>query len=556
MLAVSSTVVEPMLAQQNALDRYKVIRELGRGAIGTVYAARDRSTGAVVALKTLDPALFGESDANLAELFLESARSAGRLRHRNIVKIHDAGEVDGTVYVAMELLVGESLRNMLDNRPLSIARAIQIFDDIASALAYAHEEGIVHRGVRPSNIMVLRSGVAKISDFGIGQIGEAARRYMSPDQVRGGPVDHRSDLFSLGAVFYEMLTRRALFDGDSPREIMENILHAEPPLPSQVNPHVPSALDGIIASLLAGHPDERVADARALLRHLQRLEEGLGLGPGAGAGSGEPAARLPPGGAEPRLRTPAANQTRDREVPQETSSPPPSPRTPDPTPFRDHAPMQEALRLDEHDARFMMDRGPVPERSSGFRAAGLAVLVLMLAALGLTVFWYYSPRPSEPRIAAIPMQEAPATAAARSPSTAPPPVAEARADKPLVEEPSTPAKTESLPTRASEQPATAGTAPAQEAPQAPPPRAKISKSLPGGTARLIIAVSPHGELYIDGKHHGTTPPIKTLVLEPGMHRIEIRSGTRKPYLTYMVVQAGEQRRVRHDFGATPSRPPI
>src|SRR5690242_15759097 len=143
-----------MLAEQNTLDRYKIIRELGRGAIGTVYAARDRSTGAVVALKTLDPALFGESDANLAELFLKNARSAGQLRHRNIVRIHDAGEVDGTVYVAMELLVGESLRSMLDNRPLSIARAIQIFDDIASALAYAHEEGIVHRGVRPSNIMV------------------------------------------------------------------------------------------------------------------------------------------------------------------------------------------------------------------------------------------------------------------------------------------------------------------------------------------------------------------------------------------------------------------
>ena len=574
-----------MMAQQNALDRYKVIRELGRGAIGTVYAARDRSTGAVVALKTLDPALFGESDANLAELFLKNARSAGQLRHRNIVRIHDAGEVDGTVYVAMELLVGESLRNMLDNRPLSIARAIQIIDDIASALAYAHEEGIVHRGVRPSNIMVLRSGVAKISDFGIGQIGEAARRYMSPDQVRGGPVDHRSDLFSLGAVFYEMLTRRALFDGNSPKEIMENILHAEPPLPSAVNPHVPGALDGIIASLLAGHPDERVADARILLRDLQRLEEGLGLGPGTGAGSGEPTARLP-GGAEPKPRTPAANQSRDREVPHENSFPPrgqtepaaprratepePSPRTPDPDAFRDHAPMQDALRLDEHDARFMMDRGPVPKRSSGSRAAGLAALVLMLAVLGLTVFSYYSPGPGEPPTAATRMQEAPATAAAAPEASPPRAMGDARAEqeslgiasapnplppKPLVAEPSPPAKTESLPTRESEQPAIAGTAPAQEAPRAPQPRAKISKPQPGGTARLIIAVSPRGELYIDGKHHGTTPPITTLVLEPGMHRIEIRSGSRKPYLTYMVVQAGEQRRIRHDFGAKPASPP-
>jgi hypothetical protein len=112
-----------------------------------------------------------------------------------------------------------------------------------------------------------------------------------------------------------------------------------------------------------------------------------------------------------------------------------------------------------------------------------------------------------------------------------------------------------LPTREPEQPAKAGTAPAQEAPRAPQPRAKISKPQPGGTARLIIAVSPHGELYVDGKHHGTTPPIKTLVLEPGMHRIEVRSGARKPYLTYMVVQAGEQRRIRHDFGAKPNSPP-
>jgi hypothetical protein len=140
--------------------------------------------------------------------------------------------------------------------------------------------------------------------------------------------------------------------------------------------------------------------------------------------------------------------------------------------------------------------------------------------------------------------------------------------KPLAAEPGPPAsaipgtellrvtKTESLPIRESEQPATAGTAPAQEAPRAPQPRAKISKPQRGGSARLIIAVSPHGELYIDGKHHGTTPPITTLVLEPGMHRIEIRSGSRKPYLTYMAVQAGEQRRIRHDFGAKPSAPPF
>jgi len=123
-----------MTTQENPLERYTILRELGRGAIGTVYAARDRSTGAVVALKTLDPALFSEPNAQLAELFLKNARSAGRLRHANIVAIVDAGEAGGTAYVAMELVEGESLRHLLDERPLPIARAIRIFDDIASAL--------------------------------------------------------------------------------------------------------------------------------------------------------------------------------------------------------------------------------------------------------------------------------------------------------------------------------------------------------------------------------------------------------------------------------------
>ena len=647
-----------MKTQQNSLERYQILNELGRGAIGRVYAARDRSTGAVVALKTLEPALFGEPDANVAELFLKDARSAARLRHRNIVKVHDAGEAGGTAYVSMELLEGESLRHMLDERPLPIARAIQIFDDIASALAYAHEEGVVHRGVKPSNIIVLRSGVAKISDFGIGRLGEAALlsghrggclSYMSPEQVRGDPVDHRSDLFSLGAVFYEMLTRRVPFEGSSPKEITQNILHAEPPLPSKVNPLVPFELDRIVFSMLAGHPDDRFANGRILLRDLQRLEEGLGLGPGATARAGEPTASVPPSGTSvpPRAQTQPA-------APQPATEREPRLRTPDPDRFGERAPMPDAPRFAHHgqapdtsglrvrpdspaaedlqhrsripggeafyDARFLMDRERERERSSGSRVAKYAALAFLLAVLpiGLAVL-YYSPGPSEPRTPASRMQEAPATAAAPapavapSPSTAPPPVAEAtkepatadapsrstapapvaeatkepataptapatspprtmgdaRAEqeplalasapsplppKPLVAETSPPAQAESLLARDSKQPAPARTAPAQEMPRVQP-TANISESQPGGTARLIIAVAPQGELYIDGKHYGTTPPVTTLDLAPGMHRIEIRSGSRKPYLTYMTVEAGDQRRIRHDFDAKRIRPP-
>ncbi|HWM41645.1 MAG TPA: protein kinase [Burkholderiales bacterium] len=644
------------MTQQNPPERYEILNELGHGAIGRVYAARDRSTGAVVALKTLDPALFGEPDANVAELFLKDARSAARLRHRNIVKVHDAGEAGGTAYVAMELLEGESLRHMLDDRPLPIARAIQIFDDIASALAYAHEEGVVHRGVKPSNIIVLRSGVAKISDFGIGRLGEAALlsaqrggclSYMSPEQVRGDPVDHRSDIFSLGAVFYEMLTRRVPFEGSSPKEITQNILHAEPPLPSKVNPLVPFELDRIVFSMLAGHPDDRFANARILLRDLQRLEEGLGLGPGASAGTGEPTAKV-----SHETSFPPRGQT-EPAAPQPATKREPRLLTPDPDQFRDRAPMQDAPRFAQHaaeefqhrsripggeafdnyDARFMMDRAREPERSSGSRVTKFAALALMVTvlAVGYVAFLSYSPGPSEPRTAASRIQAAPTPAAAPvpaaapalaatpSPSTAPPPVAEAtkepatapvapetapapsrstapppvaeatkepatapaapkapppramddaRAEqkpsgiasapnplppKPLVAKPSPPAQTESLLARESKQPATAGTAPAQEVPRVQR-TANISEPQPGGTARLIIAVAPQGELYINGKHYGTTPPVTTFDLEPGMHRIEIRSGSRKPYLTYMAVEAGDLRRIRHDFSAK-TRPP-
>ena len=568
------------MTQENPLERYTILRELGRGAIGTVYAARDRSTGAVVALKVVDPALFSEPNAKLAELFLQNARSAARLRHRNIVRIFDAGEAGGTAFVATELVEGESLRQMLDARPLSIARAIQIFDDVASALAYAHEEKMVHRGVKPSNIIVLRDGVAKICDFGTGQIGAAALRYMSPEQVRRDPVDHRSDLFSLGAVFYEMLTRRAPFEGDSPEQIREHILRAEPPLPSKVNPHVPGALDALVLRMLARDPDERFTNARMLLRDLQRVEEELGLGPGAGAAT-----------TEPTLRTPVAN------------------RSPDPAPI----PAGEAFH--ERETPFIKDPEPRPEQPSGSRAAFLAALALMLAVLsiGLTVVLYSSPDLIERLILASGMRKAPppATASTPSPSSAPPPVAEAITPppvaearkepatepapqpapkpaqapaapvaspppaasdarpeessvasapsplppQPLVEEPSPSAQSESPLAGEPKQPATGDSAPAQEAPRAAQPKAKARQAQPVVMAKLTIAVSPQGELYIDGEHYGTTPPLTSLELEPGMHRVEIRSGSRKPYLTYMTVNAGEERRIRHDFNAKASRPP-
>ena len=198
-----------------------------------------------------------------------------------------------------------------------------------------------------------------------------------------------------------------------------------------------------------------------------------------------------------------------------------------------------------------------------------AALALLLAVLGmgLTDFIGFAGIKEDlsGRIgrAASRIQEAPAAPKVMRPA-APAPVAEAPSippppdptpAKPAVPEPAPVAKAESPVAPAPEHPASADAAPAQQAPEAKQPTAKVAEQQPGGTARLILAVAPRGELYVNGKHQGTTPPVTTLDLEPGMHRIEVRSGSRKPYLTYMTVEAGDVRRIRHDFNAKGSRPP-
>jgi hypothetical protein len=396
---------------------------------------------------------------------------------------------------------------------------------------------------------------------------------------------------------------------------MENILHAKPPLPSELNQHVPRALDAIVLSMLAAQPVVRMPGAPILLRDLQRLEEGLGLGSGASAGTDEPS--VPPAEPEPRLRTPDPNRLRDRapmqDAPRFARYGADSSATEE---FQHSNRTTDREAFDYHKAMVMMERESGPERSSGSRPAMFATLALVLAVLGIGVagFMYYSSGPGQRGIAASRMQEAPATAPGAPQASLPPAVGDGQAEqgslgilsapnpmppKPLAAEPSPLAQSESLAARASEQPAergiaatrmqeapatapgasrptapppvaeatkqpvtaplvaraseqpvSAGAAPTQELPRAMQPTAKVPEHQPRGTARLILAVSPRGEIYIDGKHHGTTPPITTLDLEPGMHRIEVRSGSRKPYLTYMTVQTGDVRRIRHDFNAS------
>jgi serine/threonine-protein kinase len=550
-----------MKTQESMLARYSILHELGQGATGRVYAARDRETGAVVALKRIDPALLGKSDPSFTERFLKQARSARALKHRNIVTVHEAGEAAGTVYVAMELLEGESLRKFLAAGSLPITRAIRIAHDIASGLAHAHLEGVVHGALKPSNVIVLRSGLAKITDFGIGLVAHAAQAggasYLAPEQIRGDAVDHRCDIFSFGALFYEMLTHRPPA--------------AEPLPPSELNPHVPRALDGTVLSMLARQPASRMAGIPVLLPELQRLEEGLGLGLAVSANTTEPTASVPPPEPkpEPRPQTPGIKRLREREPMQDV------PRVNEPT---DH----EAF--DYQNAIAVMDRESRRQRSSESRRTIWAPLILMLAlsGIGAAGYVYYSSSGGEARIQSVlarvaastpRIQEAPvsrrqepplaaATEPARevgpqrvvdatpkpatpepapAPAPTPMPVAQAPKTEPPIVRASE--KTESVPAAAVEKPARA-IQPIAKA------TAKAPERQPGGTARVTLAISPRGDIFIDGKHHGATPPLTTFDLEPGMHRIEVRSGSRTPYLTYMMVQAGDVRSIRHNFDTT------
>ena len=217
---------------------------------------------------------------------MNDALSASRLHHPNILTIYDAGEAEGTAYIALELLDGQSLRRVLvESAPLPITRSVRIAADIARGLANAHEHGIVHRNVKPSNIIIARTHEVKLNDFCTGCVNEAIAlsetraeclSYVSPEQLsRRRPVDSRSDIFSLGAVLYEMLTRRPPFNGGLPSEISRQVLHAEPGLPSELNRDVPPELDGMVLTMLAKDPHLRVASAESVVRDLQRLAEKL-----------------------------------------------------------------------------------------------------------------------------------------------------------------------------------------------------------------------------------------------------------------------------------------
>lgn len=266
----------------NRIGRYDIVEEIGRGAMGVVFKASDPTIGRLVAIKVLAlPPAGVEGAPEARDIFLREARAAGRLSHPGIVAIHDALEDPETKqeYIIMEFVQGQTLEKVLLNGPpLVPERACEIIGQAAEALEYAHSQQIVHRDLKPANILLTESGKVKITDFGIAKLAAHERTiqtvgivgtpaYMSPEQVTGHHIDARSDLFSLGVVFYIMLTGEKPFVGDT-AAAMFKIVYEDPVLPSQIKPELGTGYDYLILRCLAKDREKRYLSAREFLDDL------------------------------------------------------------------------------------------------------------------------------------------------------------------------------------------------------------------------------------------------------------------------------------------------
>lgn len=270
------------------LGRYEVVRELGKGAMGLVYLAKDPLIGRLVALKTIRAVPSSDDDEarEYQQRFLREAQAAGILNHPAIVTVHDIGQdqASGTSFIAMEYVDGPTLKELVQQgRKLPVEELAEIIAQVAEALDYAHSKGIIHRDVKPANILLLGEGRAKITDFGIAKIASAVSNltttgqfigtpnYMAPEQVKGTPVDGRSDIFSLGIVLYECLTGRKPFGGDSLTTISYKIVHDTFTPIRDINPDVPEPYERVVSKCLAKDPADRWQRGRDLAAALRAI---------------------------------------------------------------------------------------------------------------------------------------------------------------------------------------------------------------------------------------------------------------------------------------------
>jgi beta-lactam-binding protein with PASTA domain/predicted Ser/Thr protein kinase len=282
-MAVSDTLINTLFD-----GRYRILRKLGSGGMADVYLAEDEELGRRVAIKILNDR--HANDEQFVERFRREAKHAAGLSHPNIVSIYDRGEAEGTYYIAMEYLEGRSLKELISSRgPAPVALAIEYARQILSALRVSHRGGLIHRDIKPHNVLVDGEGRLKVTDFGIARAGPSqmteagsivgTAQYLSPEQAQGAPVSDSSDLYSVGIVLYELLTGEVPFSGESPVEIAMKHLSKVPPPPSRLRPEIPHDLDLVVMRALAKDPEERYQSADEMDADLARVARGMHVSP-------------------------------------------------------------------------------------------------------------------------------------------------------------------------------------------------------------------------------------------------------------------------------------
>ena len=514
------------------IGRYALKYQLGEGGLGTVYAAQDPLLSRLIAVKTLNVEIEESEREAFNAMFLNEARAAGGLSHTHIVTVFDAGISDDRAYIAMELLKGRDLRQLrLEGWRATPPQAALIVRRVADALAYAHNKGVVHRDVKPANIFMIGRTQPKVLDFGIariahqhdgggagtpgGDIAAGSPYYMAPEQARQETVDRRADVFSLGVVLYELLTDVKPFRGNTLAEITAAVLKHEPPLADLVDANVPHALALITARALEKNPDHRYRSARAFSRELRHW-------------------------------------------------------------------------LDENTISTDGDTPVVaPPRRRAVWTAAAAAVVVGGAALWATLGSRTAPAPVP---AAAELAAASNAQAARAPATVPAVAPElvSLAAAPAASAPEAPASAPiasdlaSAPTAAAQPPgrelapaavapavtaapatgstvARAASANAREPKESPKERrtreargrdarlAGAAAAAPLATGVLRIAVSPWGEVEVDGKAAGTSPPLTELSLPEGTHQIVIRNADLPAHSVQVSVTAGQAITLKYKF---------
>jgi serine/threonine-protein kinase len=313
------------------IGKYQIVGKLGQGAMGEVFRGHDPVLAREVAVKRISAGL--DADENIRKRFLREANAIAQLSHRNIITVYELGTEGDQAFMAMELLDGIDLKHAIAQRKMGLEEKLDVVEQILEGLAFAHGKGIVHRDLKPANVHLLPGGRVKIMDFGLAKVSGSdmtttgtvmgTPHYMSPEQVRGQKTDARSDVFSVGCVFYELLSFRKPFDAESMHAVLFKVIQEEPPPLAEVAPGTPAPLVQVVERALAKDPAERFPSATEMLEWLRRARHALASGRGHEpvAGLERPPAGPPPSPARPALRS----AERSHPVSSRHSVPPASP---------------------------------------------------------------------------------------------------------------------------------------------------------------------------------------------------------------------------------------